>query len=419
MLPSPGASAGRAAVSYDLQIIAKKQPKAVHVRAVPLIADGTVSGRGTLQRGGHLLLTDAVGVVVDVDGPSAIDDEDVPDAASGAIGATGWLVQLSMKPSTEATWPQELAIQLARAADGVVYDPQLHRVTWPKGFQPRDRETGEVRIEQIAFDWFTTWPSDDRKLPLRLLGLLRSHYPEGLPRRYGGYEPMPFRFQGEGAADAFIERWIETASAWTPMLFWTTTRPCLSGSASMSTARAPERQRPGEAIVHVSLDVDGRALARDPAYNERAVDLFRVVATELRCVYAAASVERGMLVGGSHISSDYRTEAAPMPRTDRWVGLPASPTWLAWFGMPYRDLVRASLAEAITAETDTSLFVRMGTEPMNADELADRFPALPPHLLAQPTNQPGQWLPNGSYTLVTGPPSQPAQEIPKLTRVDR
>ena len=89
-----------------------------------------------------MLLTDVDDVVVEVDGPSRLEDEDVPDQAAGAIGATGWLVQLSVKPSTEARWPMETAIHLARAADGVVYDPQQDLVTWPGGLsatRPRVR----------------------------------------------------------------------------------------------------------------------------------------------------------------------------------------------------------------------------------------------------------------------------------------
>ncbi|MET1231392.1 MAG: hypothetical protein ABWY52_00915 [Candidatus Limnocylindrales bacterium] len=364
-----------------------------------------------------MVLTDAEGVVAEVDGPDRLDDEDVPDPAAGAIGAKGWLVQLSVKPSTEATWPQELAVYLARAADGVVYDPQQDVVTWPPGFQPRDRETGESRIEQLAIDWYTAWPSDDLELPARLLRLLGAHLPEAQPQRYGGFEPLPYRFEGDGATEAFIERWIEEARSWSPGLSWTTTRPCFGGSATMSTALAPERQRPGEAIVRIGIGVDGRALSRDPAYTERIVELFRASSTELRCVYAAASVERGVIAKGSRVSADYRTEVGPMPRSDRWIGLPASPTWLAWFGEPYAELVRPSIGAHLAAESQgEGLFLRMGAAPMNADELADRFPPLPTTLIARKINQPAQWFANGAYTLMAGPPSQPAEVIPQLTR---
>lgn len=405
-------------MSYDRLIIAKKQPKAVHLEAFPLVADGTLKVHGRLRHDQHVVLTDPDGAYAEVDGPYRLEDEDVPDAAAGATGSTGWLVQLSVKPSTAATWPHEMAIHLARASDGVVFDPQQNEVTWPPGFRPRDSETGEARIDQIAIDWFTAWPSDDQALPAELLRLVDAHLPEALPRRYGGVEPLPHRFEGDGAADRFVERWIEEAASWTPMIFWTTTRPCLGGSASMSTTRAPERRRPGGAIVRIGIEIDGRALARDPSYTERVVGLFRVMSTELRCVYAAASVERNVILKGSRVSADSRTEVGPLPRSDRWVGLPASPTWLAWFGKPYAGLVRPSVERHIEAVVDEGLLIRAGAMPMNADELADRFPPLPANLIAHRIGQPARWIPMASYTMVNGPPSQAAEAIPRLTSVD-
>jgi len=125
-------------------------------------------------------------------------------------------------------------------------------------------------------------------------------------------------------------------------------------------------------------------------------------------------VNRGAIARRSSISMDGRTESGPLPRADRWIGLPASPTWLAWFGKPYAELVRPSMGGHITAEIDGALFVRMGTEPMNADQLAERFPPLPTNLVAHRINQPPEWFPQGSYTLTSGPPSQPAEEIPPI-----
>ena len=48
----------------------------------------------------------------------------------------------------------EIAIHLARAADRVVYDPQQD-LSRPGAFQPRDRESRETRIEQLALDSYT------------------------------------------------------------------------------------------------------------------------------------------------------------------------------------------------------------------------------------------------------------------------
>lgn len=46
-----------------------------------------------------------------------------------------------------------------------------------------------------------------------------------MPRRYGGVEPLPYRFEGPTAHDDFVARWLEESATWPPMLFWTAERP--------------------------------------------------------------------------------------------------------------------------------------------------------------------------------------------------
>lgn len=402
-------------MSYDLHVIAKKQPRSAHLRAFLETAGEQLTFDGALKRDGHLLMTDAAATThVEVDGPGRIEADDVPEVAGGAIGAQGWLIQLSVKPSTDETWPLEFATHLARVADGVVYDPQQDRVTWPKGFEPRDRETRTTRIDEVALVWYTTWPSRDPMLPRRLLELVAEVYPEVLPSRYGGYEPLPHRFEGSDPARNFIASWVEEAGGWAPMLFWKASRPCLGGSTSMT--QVLRDGPPGIPHVQVSLTFDGRALARDPDTTERIVTLFCRVAAGLRCLYAGASVNRGAVVRGSSIDIDRHTETGPFPHADRWIGLPPGPTWLAWFGAPYAELVGGGVAARAEVQPDGSFFLRTGTEPMHADELTDRFPPLPPELITRPRVGRAEWSTVPFTHGAGGPPSTPAAKLPALPR---
>ncbi|MGH2455407.1 MAG: hypothetical protein ACRDHD_04025 [Candidatus Limnocylindria bacterium] len=398
-------------MSYDLHVIAKRQPKAADLSAF-LDARDDLRAEGQLKRNGFVLVTGTHGTHAEVDGPSRLEPEDVPDAANGSIGPSGWLVQISVKPSTDATWPMDLAVHLARQADGVVYDPQDDRVAWPKGFQPRDPESGEERGSQVALHWFTTRDPLDPEFPKALLHLMRTHFPEALPTRYGGYEPLPERFDGTTADADFVRLWLEEARSWPPMLFWSSARPGLHGSAFVRAIEG--RDEPGVPVSRISVQVDGRALARDPQLNERLVQLFAAVARELGCVYAAGAVHRDMLIRRGRVGSDYRTEAGPIPFANRWIGLPAAPTWLAWFGPAYADLVRPGLAAHITSETNGALLIRIGPEPMDADQLADNFPPLPLSLIAHRIDKPPAWEAGTRYSLASGPPSQPAEHIPNL-----
>jgi hypothetical protein len=400
-------------LSYDLQVFAKRQSKAADLDAF-LATQRGITAEGAFKRDGYVLLTAPDGVHAEVDGPNRLEAEDLPDAANGGIGRSGWLVQVSVKPSTDAPWPMDLAAHLARSADGVVYDPQEDRVTWPGGFQPRDPDSGEERSTEVELDWFTTRAPADPEIPRAFLQVTRSLIPEALPKRYGGFEPLPFRFEGPTADPEFIARWVEEAAAWPPMLFWTATRPSFGGSAFMSPEFDRDPPPPGRPISQVSMRLDGRALARDPDLTERVVELFTALAGELACVYAAGSVHRDLLVKRGRESSDYLTEAGPLPRANRWVGLPAAPTWLAWFGPAYARLLRPNLAQHVSAETDGALFLRLGTEPMDSDQLADVFPPLPLPLVARRIKAPAAWETGVRYTLASGPPSQLAEEIPDL-----
>ena len=399
-------------MSYDLQVFARRQPKATELDAF-LSAHQDVAADGNLKRGAYVLLTAEDGVHAEVDGPSRVQAEDLPDAANGALSRSGWLVQISVKPSTDATWPMELATHLARTSHGVVYDPQEDRVAWPTGFRPRDPDSGEERASEVQLDWFTTRSPGDPELPRRFLQLIRSLVPEALPRRYGSFEPLSLRFEGETADEDFISAWVKEAGAWPPMLFWTARRPSFGGSAFLSPRVDRDPPPPGVPISHVSVRLDGRALARDDELRERIVQLLTAVATALGCIYAAGSVHRDLLLKRGRESADSRTEAGPMPGANRWVGLPAAPTWLAWFGRPYADLVRSTVSRHITTETDGAIFLRLGREPMDSDQLAAVFPPLPLPLIARRVNMPPAWEAGIRYTLASGPPSELAEQIPE------
>ncbi len=398
-------------MSYDLHVFSKRRPRAGDLDAF-LTAKRALKADGRLKRDGYLLLTDADAVHAEIDGPGQVESEDLPDAANGAIGERGWLLQISVKPSTDAAWPNELAAHIARGSDGIVYDPQEDRVTWPVGFQARDPNSGEERITEVELVWYTPRTGTDASVPRQLLSLLREHAPESVPRRYGAVEPLPFRLGGPADDDEFVLRWQEEAAAWMPMLFWTATRPSFGGSATISTMQDPDPPRPGEPITKISLTFDGRPFARDPDFTERVLRLFVESAAALGCIYAGGAVHRDVTLRRGRQSVNPRTETGPFPQALRWVGLPAAPTWIAWFGRPYTDLVRPSVTDFIALERDGGLLLRMGDEPMNSDQLAAVFPPLPLNLIARGRDRPPEWESRTRYTFSSDPPSHPAELIP-------
>jgi hypothetical protein len=129
------------------------------------------------------------------------------------------------------------------------------------------------------------------------------------------------------------------------------------------------------------FDFDGRALHGDARWCETVVALLPSMARRLGAFYAAAHVERNVIARRS-LWYEASHEQVPMPNS--WfAGLPPVPTWLAWFGPAYAPHVAAAVAGHAESSIDGALFFHGGPEPMDTDELAARFPALPTALTFQ------------------------------------
>ena len=78
-------------------------------------------------------------------------------------------------------------------------------------------------------------------------------------------------------------------------------------------------------------------------------------------------------------------ETVRMPSTDS-AGLPPAPTWLAWFGAPDAELVAEAVSSTAQRTADGASLFSGGPEPLDADQLARLFPALPRELLFSERN---------------------------------
>ena len=77
-----------------------------------------------------------------------------------------------------------------------------------------------------------------------------------------------------------------------------------------------------------------------------------------------------------------------------WTGLPTNPTWLTWFGPGYSELVAPHLSDCqfVKESSPSGIFLQMGPEPMNRDQLSD-YPALPDSLKAGASEMPAEVIP--------------------------
>jgi hypothetical protein len=403
-------------MSYDFAIATRTRPKpdAIEVFGRTLAVELRLVG--AFKPGSNVLVTfgDRDGRTIDVDGPNAIEIEDLPDELAGVVPAANWLVEVHLpagsEPGTDAL-ALDLAIYLAREGNGAVFDPQTGRIAWPSGVTPRPRTSTEDRIRVVELDWIipaSAMPADGAS---RWIALTTSRLPACAPVRFGSHEPLQGRLDRDGA-DGFAAAWAEQQAI--PMgggLSWSAGSGGFGGGASFADRRSEFRPARLGQVCRVSATIDARPLHRDPARCEAFVEFFVSVAEAFGAAYAAASVTRDFILRRGRGSWDARSELAPLPRAKWWVGLPALPTWLAWFGEPYREVVAEAVSAWIVREPSNGVLAQFGPEPMDVDELRGVFPVLPPELLARRRDG-STFDPAMRITITQGPPSQPAEVIP-------
>jgi hypothetical protein len=403
-------------VSHDLLVATRTRPKrellaafAAGHAAEPTTADGFRSGSNTL-----LTLPGGEGRTIDVDGPNRVELDDLPDDLAGVVPRANWLVEIHVPAASQPDilgTALDLAIHLARSTDGAVFDPQEDRIVWPSGVTPMPRGSSEMRIRVVELDWFVPASVVPPDAALQWLALAERMARAALPVRFGGYEPFQGRIDRDGA-EAFVRAWRDEAAV--PVggtLHWTASEGGLGGSVRFPDTRRELRPARLGRVMRLSADFDARPLHRDPAQCEVLVEFFAAVAEAFGAAFAAGSVTRDTIMRRGRTFADQRTEVPPMPRASWWVGLPALPSWLTWYGPAYRDLVAVALPATLTSAPDGGLLVRHGAEPMDMDELQRVASPLPAELMTR--RRDGTPVdPTVRIGLSSGPPSEPAAVIP-------
>jgi hypothetical protein len=328
-------------MSWDLRVALARQPTR------PLISEWA-AGHGLVYDTN--CIEDASGdMLFTVDGPASAEADDLDEELAAAVPAAAWLLLFSVSLGDDSDRTGELAVDLAtfvaERCDGAVFDPQADTVLWPPD-APVPAPSELAGTSALELVWYTNAARGREGGAAYLQATLRC-LPPAAPRRYGAYEPPQSRVDA-AQPGRFGADWRECDSS---SLLWTASPPCLGGEVMFP--RAPNIQGARRA-VRVSTSFDGRALS-DPVVREGVVALFTDVATALRAFHAVAAVRRGVSVQRNRLWVSSESEELDLPYT-QWVGLPSTPTWLAWYGEPYAALVAPGL-------------VRASVEPADADAL--------------------------------------------------
>ncbi|MEJ7894152.1 MAG: hypothetical protein WKF94_16105 [Solirubrobacteraceae bacterium] len=144
-------------MSYDLMVFCS---------TIPTLADAlqhdlrvlTVEGE-VEPAGGSVALTRRQGAGFDhlcvIDGPFEAEDDDTPAEVAAALLVCKWTVQISYPSdlsNAASKIVDRIARRLANSGDGVLHDPQVDKIVWPRNPKrlrelPRSREPDMARVE--------------------------------------------------------------------------------------------------------------------------------------------------------------------------------------------------------------------------------------------------------------------------------
>lgn len=404
-------------MSYDLEIAIQLKPEQVHLDEFlasrkDVVQDGKF---GVELHSAILRLNPGTPseAFVEVSAPSRVfEPGDLDEGLAAAVPDAEWLMQMGVPGFDREGVKLALALaqHFAERCQGAVLDPQVGRVVWPpasaqKPQAPPSRE----RIRCIMLAWYFT-PSrlSPREAPL-FLATLRRTFPEAVPTRFGKYEPLQGKLE-PGDDGPFVEAWSSTETDVLGDLTVKCKRPCFGGSIFL-TKRGPSRR--GEAKARrIKLDFDGRTIEADEHRLEALVNLFVELSRSMGAFFAHGYVVRGVVGGRGGIGFDSKTEQYPVPN-GWWWGIPPTPTWLAWFGQPYRSLVEPALQRPEATAFDEGVLLRLGQQPADYDNVKDVALRLPANLLAG-MQKSTTTLPNGKQASTWGWQAKPAEFIPPL-----
>jgi len=313
-----------------------------------------------------------------------------PDVAA-LVPAPCWQIEMSCAVGSEEAWRDGLAFaeHVAKACKGAVWSGELG-VSWPPNMNHITK--AERRgIDLLKLEWVAHKSSRPVRSGQAFLDALRQFLPEVRPTRFGLYNPLQERLSLKDDKP-FMDFWKECFDQNLGHMSFRSNSPLVEGYvffprtshvASKTRSWAPP-VRPTEELVKITLEFDEKAVSASAPLCERIVRLFMGVARRLQCFYGRGYVERKF--------SWYRSEPMEVPLITElypdalgyeWMGIPAEPTWLTWFGRPYVPLVAKSLEKLEPTVTESGILIRLGSKPADLRQLRRAKVKLAADLLVQ------------------------------------
>ncbi|MEP2783580.1 MAG: hypothetical protein ABJP33_14315 [Pseudoruegeria sp.] len=290
-------------------------------------------------------------ISVDID---AIEDEDIPDEVFATLRGITHQISLHLMPFDAAeaakAKAKRIARSLAESGHGVWQDLRTDKLALSKSARLVPRQGRQSSSSSLSFDRSVTvlsldWCMNHSKLMTRegingFLNLLQRFLPEALPRRYGPYEPLRFKY-GEMGREHFVDTYLED-----PATSIYCTRPAFSlslPSIGHGYRKIGMQNKYWANNVRISLDAE---LLDDSYWSAHFPKVFVAISQYLqpfygdaRCLVGYAASKNGSLkLLTRDVPNTPNGTAETSPVSPWWRGVPRSAGIACVVGAPYTEL---------------------------------------------------------------------------------
>jgi hypothetical protein len=233
---------------------------------------------------------------------------------------------------------------------------------------------------------------------------LKNHWPEFLPTTFGTGTGLQKVISGRDLTILSKEAAkLDSTPRWS-VLYFEPDDHSMGAQVALSDTHESTRIGIRGRLPMLTLWIGDERWFYSESMREESIGRFLSLARSLRSFYAAAYVKRDGILSRGELSFDPEDNRDTFRTDENWKGLPTSPPWLSWYGIPYRKTLLATFAQTEARVYEDGIFFKCGQEPHHAAALVDKFPKFPQDLLERRVqgSKSGTWL------------TLPAEHIPSL-----
>ena len=261
--------------------------------------------------------------------------EDLPEDVARTLPGIGYLTELNLSPidAPEAArkFLSRTGAAIAKVTRGAIFDPQTDQLTLPSGIKRFAAAGASENASVVSMSWWFVDGPIARGEFGSLLDVLEAELPEGLPRRYGSFEP-PQHLYAETGREHFVRFLTENLRG--QVVVWYPSAPVAHVHLGLPENIGASKR--GFRSAYFTLDVDADAL-HQPGWQTALKRLWFSLSRVLRPFYGDVRTLAGYRRNRGRYWATLSTQRHPLIAW-WWCGLPPGPAHAIILGPPYSAL---------------------------------------------------------------------------------